>query len=209
VRTKIPLQMPDISIADIQILVPMRKIAAGTHAINNRLQAAFNPNSTDNSHRGLSRFLDGLKITFYEGDKVIHVENNYQLEVMNGEIGRVQSVRHDEKLRKDILEVLYDQGQSTERLIEYTSLEQLELAYATTIHKAQGNEYPVAIVLTLRSHHRMLTRNLLYTAITRGRRLVVLVHDPESLEMAFKTHDSRLDRHTRLMARIWREMDTT
>jgi exodeoxyribonuclease V alpha subunit len=116
---------------------------------------------------------------FALGDKVMQLENDYEREVYNGDIGRVTGVDPSTQT----LEVTMDG-----RPLSYTAdeLDQLGIAYAVTVHKAQGSEYPAVVVPLLRQHGRMLRRNLLYTAITRARRLVVLLTEPDALERAVK-----------------------
>ena len=207
VQKGIPERLAKMGIlsAEVQILVPMRVWDTGTLALNERLQRVFNPSD---GRKGMTRKIDKQIVTFYEGDKVIHTKNDYSLGVMNGEIGRVQRVFTNAK-GLEVLEVLYDpKSPETERWVEYSKLDHLELAYAITIHKAQGSEYPAVIVLALGAHTFMLSRNLLYTAITRGRKLVVFVHDPKAVKTGLRFFDrQKVPRQTRLVARLRRAMD--
>ncbi len=170
---------------DVQILTPMQKGAAGAIAINERLQHALNPVGPEVKRGG--RLLR-------EGDKVMQLRNNYDKDVFNGDIGRVDHV--DAAERK--LAVSFDG-----RTVDYgeSDLDELTLAYATSIHKSQGSEYPAVVIPILTQHFVMLSRNLIYTGVTRGKRLVVLVADPRALGIALG-ETRREERRTRLAERI-------
>ncbi len=174
---------------DIQVLSPMHRGAAGVMALNTRLQNALNPQRGD---------LDELEVgggrILRQGDRVMQTVNDYGKEVFNGDVGRVLAVDTAEKR----LSVDFDGN-----VVTYgaSDLEELTLAYAITIHKSQGSEFPAVVVPVLNSHHIMLQRNLLYTAITRARRLVVLVGDPKAIAVAVK-NDRVLRRYTALAARL-------
>lgn len=120
-------------------------------------------------------------ITLAVNDKVIQTENDYQKEVFNGDIGVITAIHHDRK-------VLLASFDGREVAYPFDDLDQLTLAYAITVHKSQGSEYPAVVVPLLRQHSVMLRRNLLYTAITRGRRLVVLVGEREAVRQAVTSH---------------------
>ncbi len=128
------------------------------------------------------------------GDKVMQLENDYDREVYNGDVGRVTAIDQ----RAQTLEVTMDGRRLTYAADE---LDRLAIAYAVTVHKAQGSEYPAVVLPLLRQHGRMLRRNLLYTAITRARRLVVLLTEPEALERAVRD-TSDLRRTTLLRHRL-------
>ena len=168
---KIPNQTGLDSIADIQVLTPMHKGPLGTLALNRELQAALNPRQGDTSAFGL-------------GDKVMHLRNNYQKEVFNGEIGTVCRLETD----KGRLTVAYD-----DRQVEYedADLDELTLAYAISVHKSQGSEYPVVILPMVTQHYVMLQRNLLYTALTRAQKMVILVGSPKAVRIAVQTDQPR------------------
>ena len=148
------------SVRDIQVLCPMNRGGAGARSLNIELQAALNPAG----ERKVERF----GWTFAPADKVMQIENDYDKEIYNGDIGYIDDVDPDEgelTARFDGRAVAYDFGE----------LDTLVPAYAATIHKSQGSEYPAVVIPLLTQHYTMLQRNLLYTGVTRGKRLVVLV----------------------------------
>jgi exodeoxyribonuclease V alpha subunit len=163
----------------------MHRGPVGSVALNEALQAALNPQGPS-----LTR---GAR-TFRSGDKVMQLRNDYERGVWNGDVGTIKSIDPEEEtmlVGYDGRDVLYDGA----------ALDELSLAYACSIHKSQGSEYPAVVVTLLTSHFVMLSKNLLYTAITRGRRLVVLVSDPRALALALAS-DRKDERKTRLAARI-------
>jgi exodeoxyribonuclease V alpha subunit len=157
----------------------------GALALNEALQAALNPHG-DALVRG-SR-------TFRAGDKVMQLRNDYDRAVFNGDVGFVTSIDPEESA----MSVRFD---DREVVLEGTDLDDLSLAYACTVHKSQGSEYPAVVLPLLTTHFVMLSKNLLYTAVTRGKRLVVLVSDPRALELALSQR-RREDRRTRLAGRL-------
>jgi exodeoxyribonuclease V alpha subunit len=163
----------------------MRRNILGTENLNVELQKALNPTG-DSVVRGGT--------VFRVGDRVMQLRNNYDKDVYNGDVGFVKSV--DTAARA--LVVTFDG-----RPVKYESgdLDELVLAYAMTIHKSQGSEYPAVIVILHTQHYVMLQRNLLYTAITRGRRLVLLIGVPYAVDQAIKTNSVR-ERRTGLSARL-------
>ena len=170
---------------DVQVLTPMRRNILGTDNLNVELQKALNP-SGDAIVRGGT--------TFRAGDRVMQLRNNYDKDVFNGDVGFVRAISADDRslvVDYDGRPVKYDAG----------DLDELVLAYATTIHKSQGSEYPAVIVLLHMQHYVMLQRNLLYTAITRGRRLVLLMGVPYAVDRAIATNTVR-ERRTSLALRI-------
>ncbi len=174
---------------DIQVLAPMHKRELGTETLNARLQAALNPDGNAVNPQS------DLRV----GDKVMQIVNNYDKDVFNGDIGRIESVEP----RKASTWVRYPDG-----LVAYErgELAQIALAYATTVHKSQGSEYR-AVVLALHTQHSvMLQRQLLYTAVTRARELLVLVGAPQALERAVANHRTS-DRRTTLAARLTGSLD--
>ena len=155
---------------DIQVLSPMRKYDAGVNNLNVLLQDKFNVN--------------GEKIPTAErlrvGDRVMNTRNNYAKGIFNGDTGRIEKLDKEDKkvvIRIDDAEVDFD----------YDELDDIALCYATTIHKAQGAEYPVVIMPVVSGHYRMLQRKLLYTAVTRTKKLLVIVGEPEMLVKAIRT----------------------
>ena len=150
----------------------MNRGGVGARALNVELQAALNPASQTRIER--------FGWNFAPGDKVMQIENDYDKEVYNGDIGFITSI--DPTMGE--LKVDFDG-----RVVEYTlrELDTLVPAYATTIHKSQGSEYPAVVVPIMNSHFVMLQRNLIYTAITRGKRLVVLVGQRAAVQRAVRT----------------------
>jgi exodeoxyribonuclease V alpha subunit len=170
---------------EVQVLAPMHRGEAGVGALNNLLQERLNP------HRDHVPELRGGGRTYRPGDRVLQLKNDYDLEVFNGDLGTVKSVDPVEQQ----LALLLADG----REIAYpaASLYQLTHSYAMSVHKAQGAEFPAVVIPLLTSHAAMLGRTLLYTAVTRARRLVVIVGQQKALRLA--VHDWRREpRHTAL-----------
>ena len=164
-------------IRDVQVLCPMNRGAAGARALNLALQGALNAGE---SGTALERF----GFTYRVGDKVMQIENNYDRAVFNGDIGFIAKIDHDEgevSIDIDGRTVLYPFGE----------LDEIVLAYATTIHKSQGSEYPAIVIPVLTQHYPMLQRNLLYTGMTRGKRLVVLVGQRKAVAIAVRGTQGR------------------
>jgi exodeoxyribonuclease V alpha subunit len=192
VTSRIPARFGLDPVRDIQVLTPMNRGPAGAVALNEALQAALNP-------RG-DALVRGAR-TFRVGDKVMQLRNDYDRNVFNGDVGFVTSIDPEESamsVRFDDREVPFDG----------TDLDDLVLAYACTVHKSQGSEYPAVVVPLLTTHFVMLSKNLLYTAVTRGKRLVVVVCDPRALELALSQR-RREDRRTRLAQRLARRPEAT
>jgi exodeoxyribonuclease V alpha subunit len=176
VRERIPARFGLDPLRDIQVLTPMNRTELGARNLNAQLQQALNPTTGADE-------VERFGSTFRVGDKVMQTVNNYQKEVFNGDIGRLVRIDAEDQeitVAMDGREVLYDFGE----------LDELVLAFATTIHKAQGAEYPAVIIPLHTQHFVMLQRNLLYTAITRGRKLVVIVGNAKALKMAVQRHDT-------------------
>jgi exodeoxyribonuclease V alpha subunit len=173
---------------DIQVLTPMHRGDAGTESLNRALQEALNP---ERGERSLPR---GARPPLRVGDKVLQGRNDYDREVWNGDIGEVVEVDDEE----GTVAVSFD-----ERRVDYEgeAVDQLELAYAVSIHKSQGSEYPAVVITLLPEHFLLLRRNLLYTAITRGKRLVVIVGSPRALRRAVENSDAER-RYTMLRDRL-------
>ena len=176
VRTRIPQRFGLDPIRDIQVLCPMNRGGIGARSLNIELQAALNPAG----ERKVERF----GWTFSPGDKVMQIENDYDKEVYNGDIGYVDDVDPDAgelTARFDGRSVTYGFGE----------LDTLVPAYAATIHKSQGSEYPAVIIPVMTQHYTMLQRNLLYTGVTRGKRLVVLVGQRKAVAIAVRNVSGR------------------
>ena len=185
VRTRLPKHYDYHPMDDIQVLCPMRRSTVGTDNLNKELQETLNANSTETVRGGRN---------FRVGDKVMQVRNNYDYEVFNGDIGRISGVDAVEK------QVLIS---FPEKVVRYdmADLNELVLAYATTVHKAQGSEYPAVVIPLLTQHYMMLQRNLLYTAITRAKELVVIVGTKEALGIAIR-NNKVVERNSHLVSRI-------
>lgn len=183
---RIPRRFDLDPLTDIQVLAPMHRGEAGVSRLNERLQEILAP-------PGGPEVTVGSRV-FRDGDKVMQLRNNYELDVFNGDVGRIVGLDVEER------ELTVD---FSGRAIVYQSddLEDLNVAYACTIHKAQGSEYPAVVVVLHDQHHLMLQRNLLYTAVTRGRRLVVLVGSKRALSRAVRTESVR-QRNTMLATRV-------
>ncbi|HUE95166.1 MAG TPA: ATP-dependent RecD-like DNA helicase, partial [Longimicrobiaceae bacterium] len=180
VGTRIPRRFGLDPLRDIQVLAPMHKGLAGVRSLNTELQKLLNPAGLTSPDK-----LERLGNLFAPGDKVMQIENNYDKDVFNGDLGIIRSIDTEE----GIVVVAYENAP-----VEYTleELEQIVLAYATTIHKAQGSEYPAVVIPLLAEHHVMLQRNLLYTAMTRGRRLVVLIGQQRAVATAVRQSKARM-----------------
>ena len=172
---------------EVQVLTPMHRGAVGTQALNRLLQEHFTGGRTGVTAPGGGR-------TFRVGDRVMQTRNDYERGVFNGDVGVVARV--DEARR----EVVVDMEGSRVRY-EHGELSALQLAYAISIHKSQGSEFPAVVVVLMPDHHVMLRRNLLYTAVTRARRLCVLLADPRAVDRALRRADAA-NRHTGLAARL-------
>ncbi|OVE80730.1 hypothetical protein BVY04_05160 [bacterium M21] len=188
VKDRIPERFGFSPATDIQVLAPMNRGTCGMHALNQRLQEDLNPISAEEP------FLEYGTMHFQKGDRVMQVVNNYDLGVFNGDLGTVVEI--SKMARK--FSVLFDSG---EVVYPFEDIEQLRLAYAITIHKSQGSEFPVVVVPILSSHFVMLRRNLLYTAMTRAGKLLVLIGSRDAVSMAVRNYKQR-PRHTRLKNRL-------
>ena len=169
-RERIPERFGIDAIADLQVISPMQRGVLGVQSLNARLQEALNP-------AGNAPALQSGGRTFRTGDKLIQVRNNYEKDVFNGDIGVVKSVAPEE----GSIRVAFDSN-----VVEYTrgALDEVMHAYAITVHKSQGSEYPAVVIPLHTQHYPMLQRNLVYTALTRAKRLVVLVGAKKALGMA-------------------------
>lgn len=162
---------------DIQVLCPMHRGPLGTRELNAALQRELNPPRQDRP--GIQRF--GWE--FRPGDRVLQTENNYDKEIFNGDIGEIRNISHEDRslrVRFDEREVAY----------EFDELDELQPAYAISVHKSQGSEFPAVVIPVATQHFVMLQRNLIYTGITRGKRLVVVVGQKKALGMAVRNTDT-------------------
>jgi exodeoxyribonuclease V alpha subunit len=177
-----------IEASDIQVLAPMRRGEVGVENLNALLQAALNPPSPGKAEHKVGA------TTFRVGDRVMQIRNNYDHDVFNGDIGVVDSIDDEEQT----LTVSFD-GRAVE--YDWGDCDELVLAYAATIHKAQGSEYPCVVMPLMTQHYMMLQRNLLYTGVTRAKKLVVIVGTKKALAMAVKNAKTR-QRYSGLRARL-------
>ena len=176
VRERIPARFGLASVRDVQVLCPMNGGGLGARALNIELQRALNPPGELRVER--------FGWTFCPGDKVMQITNDYDRDVFNGDLGIVSGIDMEE----GELRVSFDG-----RVVAYGfgELDELQLAYAITIHKSQGSEYPAVVIPLTTQHYAMLTRNLLYTGVTRGKRLVVLVGQRRALAIAVRDQGGR------------------
>ena len=178
VTDRIPKKFGFDPFRDVQVLTPQVKTALGVSNLNRELQAALNP--------GGSRPIEVKRFdtTFRAGDKVMQVQNNYDREVYNGDIGRVTDINADDQTL-----IAEFEGRPIE--YDFDDLDELQLAYACSIHKSQGSEYPAVVIPVHTQHYTMLQRNLLYTGITRGRKLVALVGSRKALWRAVTNMETK------------------
>ncbi len=194
------------ALTDIQVLTPMRKSVLGTRNLNHILQSVLNPESGGKTQK------EHGQTVFREGDKVMQIKNNYHMPwrmytarngihtedgqgVYNGDTGLIQTIDRE----NETLEVLFDDN----RLVSYdfTQLDELELSYAITIHKSQGSEYPVVIIPVIYAPPMLMSRNLIYTAITRAKTLVVLVGIQDAIH-TMVDNSKEIDRYSSLSRRL-------
>jgi exodeoxyribonuclease V alpha subunit len=156
---------------EVQVLCPMTRGSVGTRSLNQVLQQLINPPS---SHKA-EIFQGGM--TLRVGDRMMQQKNDYNREVFNGDLGVITGIDVEEQ------EVIAQFGEREVRY-DYADLNEITLAFATTIHKAQGSEYPVVILPVFMQHYMMLSRNLIYTGLTRARKLVILVGEEKAIALA-------------------------
>lgn len=184
-RDRIPQKFGFAPMDDIQVLTPMHKGVVGSANLNRELQQALNPREDGIMKRGSM---------FCVGDKVMQIRNNYDKVVFNGDIGRITEIQRDQQqliVHHDGRPVPYD----------FTDLDQIVLAYAISVHKSQGSEYPAIVMPVLTQHYILLQRNLLYTAVTRGQKLVVMVGTQKALMIAVRNNKTQ-KRFTHLKHRL-------
>jgi exodeoxyribonuclease V alpha subunit len=172
-------------VSNIQVLTPMQRGVVGAANLNMALQSALNTSQLALNRGGYS---------FRQGDRVMQLRNNYDKDVFNGDLDYVEQVNLEERT----LSVNFE-----DRLVEYdvSELDELTLAYATTIHKSQGSEYPIVVMPVLMTHYVMLQRNLIYTGITRAKKICVLIGTKKALSFAIHNM-SVLKRNTKLKERL-------
>ena len=176
VTARIPRRFGLDPVRDVQVLCPMNRGGVGARALNVALQAALNPAGEPRVER--------FGATFAPGDKVMQVENDAERDVFNGDLGLVERV----DLEEGELTARFDGRPVT---YPFAELDALRPAYAVTIHKSQGSEYPAVVIPVMTQHYAMLQRNLLYTGVTRAKRLVVLVGQPKAVAMAVRNAAGR------------------
>jgi exodeoxyribonuclease V alpha subunit len=192
VKSRIPGKYSCDALRDVQVLSPMNRGSLGVRELSLRLQAALNP------LRSGEPIVERFGWQFRLRDKVMQTANDYDKEVFNGDIGQISAIALDERevtIRFDTREVVYDFGE----------LDEVVLAYAVTFHKAQGSEFPVVVIPIAAQHYLLLQRNLIYTGITRGRKLVVLVGQKKAMAMAVRNNPAT-KRFSGLLARLRQEL---
>ena len=189
VKKRIPKRFGFDSVNDIQVLTPMHSGTVGAGNLNTELQKALNP--------GEEGVLRGGRV-FKVKDKVMQITNNYDKEVYNGDIGQIASI--DEEA-KEVTVIIDDR----DIVYDYSDLDELVHAYAVSIHKSQGSEYPAVVIPILTQHYVLLQRNLLYTGVTRGKKLVVIVGTKKAMAIAVKNNKTE-KRYTLLMRRLMTDL---
>ena len=188
VKTRIPAKFRLDAIRDVQVLCPMNRGSLGIRELNVRLQNELNP------VRAGEPMVEKFGWQFRPRDKVIQTENDYDKDVFNGDIGqivKIDPVEREVTIRFDQREIVYDYGE----------LDEISLAYAITIHKSQGSEFPAIVTPLAMQQYMLLQRNLVYTGITRGKKLVVLIGQRKALAMAIKNNRTE-NRFSGLLARM-------
>ncbi|MFZ5986655.1 MAG: ATP-dependent RecD-like DNA helicase [Bacillota bacterium] len=170
---------------DIQVLCPMLRGDVGAHNLNNILQDTLNPSDTSIKYGG---------INYRINDKVMQIKNNYDKNVFNGDVGRITGIDLEEK-------TIYIKFDDTEVEYDVTEMDEVSLAYAVTVHKSQGSEYGIVVAPLIMQHYMMLQRNLLYTCVTRAKKVIVLVGSKKALGLCVKNNKS-VDRNTKLAERL-------
>ena len=187
VATRMPSKFGLDPLRDIQVLTPMHRGEVGVTRLNETLQQALNPGGEPVARK-----------PFRLHDKVMQLRNNYELDVYNGDVGIVTLVDVEAKE----MHVQFD-----DRVVLYAfdETDDLAPAYAATVHKSQGSEYPAVVLALMPQHYLLLQRNMLYTAITRGKRIVIIVGDPKAVSMAVR-NNRVTRRNTRLAERLRNEL---
>lgn len=188
VKTRIPTKFKFDAIRDVQVLAPMNRGSLGIRELNASLQNALNP------ARPNEPWVEKFGWQFRVRDKVIQTENNYDKDVFNGDIGQIRKIDPEQRevvVQYDNREVTYDYGE----------LDEVSLAYAITIHKSQGSEFPAVVIPLATQQFVLLQRNLIYTGVTRGKKLVVVVGQQKALAIAVKNNRTER-RYSGLLARL-------
>ncbi|WP_449244504.1 SF1B family DNA helicase RecD2 [Desulfobacca acetoxidans] len=185
VKERIPKRFGFDPVEDIQVLTPMHRGVVGAGMLNQTLQRELNPDGP-----GLDRGGRMFKVN----DKVMQIRNNYDKDVFNGDIGRISRI--DQEMQE--LTIIFE---NREVIYDFGELDEIVLAYAISVHKSQGSEYPAVVLPMVTQHYLLLQRNLIYTAVTRGKKLVVIVGAKKALAMAIH-NDKTKKRHSRLGARL-------
>ena len=185
VKTRIPRRFGLQALDDIQVLTPMHKGTLGAENLNIELQGALNPGEV-----GVVRGNRSLR----DNDKVMQIKNNYEKEVFNGDIGRIDRI----DLESQVVTVAFEGWKVP---YDFSELDEIVLAYAVSVHKSQGSEYPAVVIPVHTQHYLLLQRNLIYTAVTRGKRLVVMVGSKKALAIGIK-NDRMERRYTYLRHRL-------
>ncbi|GHU12788.1 ATP-dependent RecD-like DNA helicase [Alphaproteobacteria bacterium] len=185
VKTRIPKKFGYDPISDIQVLTPMNRGIVGTSKMNESLQESLNPNGFEITRGGRR---------YRVGDKVMQIRNNYDKNVFNGDIGFISDIDAENQQ-------IFVNIDGNDISYEYSELDELVLAYAVSIHKSQGSEYPVVVIPLVMSHYMMLQRNLIYTGITRGKKLVVIVGSKKAMFISVN-NDKTMKRNTWLKERL-------
>ncbi len=188
VKTRIPAKFGFDPVRDIQVLCPMNRGSLGVRELNARLQAELNP------HKPEEPLVEKFGWQFRLYDKVMQTENNYDKDVFNGDIGqiiKIDPIEREVTVKFDLREVVYDFGE----------LDELSLAYAITIHKSQGSEFPAVVIPLAMQQYMLLQRNLVYTGITRGKQLVVVIGQQKALATAIRNNQTQ-QRFSGLLARL-------